>query len=589
VDSDQKFTLIYALVAIILALTVLTYLAVRGQLYWSITLTFLTVACIVAEWQVIRLPQGDSLTLSIIFILLALVFRFQEPTSPMRQAVGALQVITVGSMIGYGLTHHPHPVIVGFYVAHHILSTALAGIVFVELSNRLPYVLLTSFHLIGIIGYVLVLALTSTLLVGPVNKRIVKGEKLPKAEIVYAVFLAPIALIVYYFFESRQLNIASLLLLALPLIGVLVTFRLYVNIDTTYGEINQLYRISQEFVAAMSQEETVQRIAESISQALRELIPRLDGCLIYAHSTDANEYILVNPDPNVEAPAIVIPGRGLLGRAATDATGMVVNEITLRDALSPEEREWPPKMAILAHPMLAEHQNAGILVLMRHGKGFTAEEFRLVSIVANQAGVALHNAQLYEQSRQMADIDRQLGILNQSAFTQQSQRALGRAQISRKPVAVLLGDIDDFRNVNNTYGHQTGDKVLAGIAQLMKNAVDSSGFVGRWGGEEFVITLPNTDEQQAMQIAQRIRKRVEEHEFVADDDRSVHATISIGVAVFPRDAGDFISLHKQADRAAYLAKKTGKNRVCLYEDRKHLIGPSTDEIAAPAVVQEHQK
>jgi diguanylate cyclase (GGDEF)-like protein len=364
---------------------------------------------------------------------------------------------------------------------------------------------------------------------------------------------------------------------------------LYVNIDTTYGEINQLYRISQEFVAAMSQEETVQKISESISQALGELIPRLDGCLIYAHSAEANEYILINPDPDKEAPAIVIPGRGLLGRAAADATGMVVNDITLEDALSAEERKWPAKTAILAHPMLAERQNAGMLVLMRQGKGFTAEEFRLVSIVANQAGVTLHNAQLYEQSRQMADIDRQLGILNQAAFTQQSQRALGRAQIARKPVAVLLGDIDDFRNVNNTYGHQTGDRVLVGVAQLMKRVVNASGFVGRWGGEEFVVTLPNTNEQRALQIAHDIRKRVEEYVFEADDKAPVHATISIGVAIFPRDAADFISLHKQADRAAYLAKKTGKNRVCLYEDRKELIEMSAQEIQPSAVIHEPQQ
>jgi diguanylate cyclase (GGDEF)-like protein len=265
---------------------------------------------------------------------------------------------------------------------------------------------------------------------------------------------------------------------------------------------------------------------------------------------------------------------------------MVVNDITLEDALSAKERLWSPKTAILAHPMRAEHLNAGMLVLMRQGKGFTAEEFRLVSIVANQAGVTLHNAQLYEQSQQWANIDRQLGVLNQAAFTQQSQRALGRAQVDRKPVAVLLGDIDDFRNVNNTYGHQTGDRVLAGVAELMKEVVNSAGFVGRWGGEEFVVTLPNANEQRALQVAEDIRQRVQERVFSADDGSPVRATISIGVAVFPRDAGDFISLHKQADRAAYLAKKTGKNRVCLYEDRKEIIELSTQELQPSPAAQE---
>jgi diguanylate cyclase (GGDEF)-like protein len=253
----------------------------------------------------------------------------------------------------------------------------------------------------------------------------------------------------------------------------------------------------------------------------------------------------------------------------------------MEDALSPAERQWQPKTAVLAHPLFAEQRNIGLLVLIREGKGFTAEEFRLVSIVANQAGVTLHNAQMYEQSRQEADIDRKLRILNQAAFTQRSQQVFGRAQLSNTPVAVLLADIDDFRRVNNTYGHQTGDRVLEDVADIMKQAISEPGFVGRWGGEEFVATLPSMDDQSAVEIADEIRQRVQDHVFQADDGREVRATISVGVAVFPRDAGDFISLHKEADRAAYLAKKTGKNRVCLYEDRKEFIELSNE--VQPAV------
>jgi diguanylate cyclase (GGDEF)-like protein len=362
-----------------------------------------------------------------------------------------------------------------------------------------------------------------------------------------------------------------------------------VNIDTTYGEVNQLYRISREFVAAMSQDETVQKISDSIAQALSELILNVQACLVYAHNAEANEYVLTSLQGDTRAPRDIIPGHGLLGRSVTKATGTVVNDVTLEDALSPEERQWPPKTALLVHPMYAEQQNVGLLVLMRQGKGFTSEEFRLVSIVANQAGVTLHNAQMFEQSKQLADTDRKLGILNQAAFTQQSERAFGRSQLADESVAVLLGDIDDFRKVNNTYGHQTGDRVLIGVASLMKEVIGTKGFVGRWGGEEFAVTLPNTDDRQAYGIADEIRRRVQDSVFLSDEEQQVQATISIGVAVFPRDATDFLSLHKQADRAAYLAKKTGKNRVCLYEDRKEFIELVAEEppatLARP-VVQE---
>jgi diguanylate cyclase (GGDEF)-like protein len=551
-------------------------------------LTFLTAACILSEWRVIRLPQGDSLTLSIILILLALVFR--EPKStPARQAVAALEVIAIGSLVGYGLTHRPPPVRLAFYVGHQILSAALAGVAFVSVSNSFDNWLLTdSFHLPAVIVYVVVLSLSSMLMVSPLNRRILKGDKLPKADLLYTIFLAPIALIVYYFFESRDLSLGSLLILALPLIGVLVTFQLYVNIDTTHGEIKQLYKISREFVAAMSQDETVQRVSASIAAALSELVLGTDACLIYAHNDEANEYILVNKDPSELAPPVIMPNQGLLGRAVLNSAGTIVNDVVLEDALSPVERQWPARTAVIVHPMVAEQRQVGVLVLIRKTKGFNAEEFRLVSIVANQAGGTLHNALMFEQSREMADIDRQLGIFNQAAFTQRSQRAFGRAQMEDKLIAVLLGDIDDFRKVNNTFGHQTGDKVLAGVAKLMKEHVNSSGFVGRWGGEEFVITLPDVDEERAVEMADSIRQAVEQHVFQSDDGREVRATISIGVALFPRDAGDFISLHKQADRAAYLAKKTGKNRVCLYEDRKEVLeaGDEQQPILAGSAIQE---
>jgi diguanylate cyclase (GGDEF)-like protein len=590
VDNDKVFSAIYSSVVIALAVIVLIALSLTGQFHWSLVLTILAAACVLSEWQVINLPRGDGLTLSIILILLTLVFNLGEvkPPPPLPQAVGALEVIALGALVGYGVTHRPPILHLAFYVAHHVLSAAIAGAAFVALSTSLPtWKLLDSFHVVGVVGYVIVLSFSSTLLIGPINRRIIKEEKLPKADILYTILLAPIALVVYYFFESRQLDVISLVILALPLVGVLVTFRLYVNIDTTYGEVNQLYRISQEFVAAMSQEETAQRVSESIIQALSELVPQLDACLVYTYNAEANEYLLMNNGSDL-APSTVVAGYGLLGRGALNRTGVVANDVTLEDALSPDERQWQPKTAVLAHPMYAEQQNVGMLVLVREGKGFKAEEFRLVSIVANQAGVTLHNAQMYEQSREMAETDRQLGLLNQTAFSQRAQRILGRASIAGESVALLYGDIDDFRIVNNTFGHKTGDDVLVGFAQLWREGAGEAGLACRWGGEELAILLPNMNEQQAMERAETIRRTIEDHIFMSDDGREVRVTISTGVALFPRDAQEIIELVKMADRAQYLAKRSGKNRVCLYQDRKELLEEDETQTTVPEPIAQEQ-
>jgi diguanylate cyclase (GGDEF)-like protein len=223
--------------------------------------------------------------------------------------------------------------------------------------------------------------------------------------------------------------------------------------------------------------------------------------------------------------------------------------------------------------MFAQDVQSGILVLVRRQKGFTPQEFRLIGIVANQAGIHLYNAQRYERSQQLADRDRMLGVLNQAAFTRQAQVLLNQAHRAKQPVALLYPDIDDFRVVNNTFGHPTGDKVLVGIANIMQAVVGNTGIVGRSAGEEFFILLPELQDQEAVQVADEIRTRVQESRFDSDDSRKVRVTLSIGVAIFPRDASDFASLKKQADRAAYLAKRLGKNRVCLYQDRQELVEP----------------
>lgn len=581
-DKHQIHSRIYPWTAIAAAAAVLVLLGVTGQFYWSYAITVLTVACILSEWLVIKLPYGDRLTLSIIFVLLTILFQVDR-TSHLTKAVGALQVIGIGSLVGYGLAHRKslynlRPLRSAFYVAHYVWAASLAGLAYVAIARYIPNLLLDSFHLPAVAGYTVVFSLVSSALVGQFNAHILSAhilseEKLPKADLVYTIFMAPIALIVYYFFESRDLSLRSLLILAIPLIGVLATFRLYVNVDTTYGEISQLYEISQEFVAAMSQEEIVRKVVSSIAQAALQLVPQLDAALVYVHNDQANEYLLANESDDGRAPRIIVPGQGWLGRIAVNGIGTIANDVSLENPNYRAELDWPPKTAILVHPMFAQEVQIGILVLVRYKKGFTPQEFRLVGIVANQAGIHLYNAQMYERSQQLADKDRMLGVLNQAAFTQRSQVLLSRARLANHPVALLYPDIDDFRLVNNTFGHPTGDRVLIGIAGIMQAVVGDAGIVGRSAGEEFFVLLPNTQEREALNVADEIRMRVEESVFASDDRREVWVTLSIGVAVFPRDAGDFASLKKQADRAAYLAKRLGKNRVCLYQDRQELVEP----------------
>jgi len=572
VDKHRIYSRIYPWAVIAGGAAILIGLGAFGQYHWSIVLLILLAACACSEWLVVNLPQGDRLTLSIIFVLLALVFNVDR-SPPFHQAVGALTVIAAGSLIGYGLAHRPPLMRLLFYTAHYVWAAFLAGLAFALISEWVPSLFVDSFHLPAVVGYTLVFSLVSGLMVGRLNAHILTGDRLPKADPIYTIVLAPIALIVYYFFRTRDLSIWSLLLLAFPLIGVLATFRLYINIDTTYGEVRQLYQISREFVAAMSQDAVVETAGATITQAIAKLIPELDGCLLYVRNEEANEYLLVHSGKDGPGPRAILPGHGFLGQIAVEGTGTIVNDLTAEPAAKALDAEWPwaEDAALLAYPLFAEKQQAGLLVLIRRRKRFTPQEFRLVGIVANQAAVALHNAVMYERTQHLADRDRLLGVLNQAAFTQRSRQILSRAGQANQVVAMLYPDIDDFRLVNNNYGHPTGDKVLIGVANVMESVVNGAGIVGRSGGEEFFVLLPDADEGKALEVADQIRAQVQDHTFRSLDQQELHVTLSIGVALFPRDASDFESLKKQADRAAYLAKRMGKNRVCLYQDRKELL------------------
>jgi diguanylate cyclase (GGDEF)-like protein len=149
---------------------------------------------------------------------------------------------------------------------------------------------------------------------------------------------------------------------------------------------------------------------------------------------------------------------------------------------------------------------------------------------------------------------------------------LDRARGSGQPVAFMISDIDDFRHVNNTYGHHTGDLVLAELWRLCEQGVKGRGILRRWGGEEFALLLPDADGPQAFVFADQIRRDVQDHVFRSDDGRDVRVTISIGIAVYPRDAQDLFSLHELADHAAHLAKRMGKNKVLLAGELEEGVG-----------------
>ncbi|BBI99087.1 hypothetical protein FGKAn22_07800 [Ferrigenium kumadai] len=176
---------------------------------------------------------------------------------------------------------------------------------------------------------------------------------------------------------------------------------------------------------------------------------------------------------------------------------------------------------------------------------------------------------LQQELERQARTDSLTGISNRRYFMQRAEQELGRSRRFGHTLSMLMLDIDFFKAVNDNHGHAAGDMVLILLAKIACNAVRDVDVLGRIGGEEFAILLPETDTQMAAQVAERLRQEIETASVPIEQGPAIHFTISIGVATLRDDDAGIDALLKHADQALYEAKQTGRNRVCIANAGTH--------------------
>ncbi len=173
----------------------------------------------------------------------------------------------------------------------------------------------------------------------------------------------------------------------------------------------------------------------------------------------------------------------------------------------------------------------------------------------------LHRSLNQAQLRAAARTDPKTGLLNATAWQEEAERELVRARREHRSLAVLIADLDHFKQINDRFGHLVGDRVLGMVANALQAGLRPYDFLGRFGGEEFTVVLPNADGVEAAQIAERLRRDVAMTILELDAGRTVRMTVSIGMAVLDRHGTDLTDLLAAADVALYGAKAAGRNRV----------------------------
>ncbi len=212
-------------------------------------------------------------------------------------------------------------------------------------------------------------------------------------------------------------------------------------------------------------------------------------------------------------------------------------------------------------PTKAKNKVNGIIVAdnLYTQKPISEDDMKIFEMLANHAGLAIENSQLYEMVVHKSRTDSLTGLWNHGFFQDALAEEIGQAQKTKHPLSLIMIDIDDFKKLNDSYGHQKGDLVLTQIAKILKENSREADKLCRYGGEEFAVILPNTPTEQAFAIAERLRQQVADSLFTMANTKAVHLTVSIGLATYPIHATTKEELIMKADKAMYTAKFTGKN------------------------------
>ena len=213
-------------------------------------------------------------------------------------------------------------------------------------------------------------------------------------------------------------------------------------------------------------------------------------------------------------------------------------------------------------PLVVKGEAIGLVELTSRGRP-TSDSGRitLVRTMAHEAAMALENARLYETARNLADRDPLTGFLNHRALHERLAEEVVRAVRSRQPMSVLMLDLDDFKLVNDTFGHLYGDRVLGHVADLVRSTIRASDVAGRFGGDEFALILPDTDRDGAARVAERILDALRTSPLVVEGRRPFTIEASIGMATHPLDGRSGTDLIAVADAGLYGSKGAGGGRV----------------------------
>ncbi len=350
------------------------------------------------------------------------------------------------------------------------------------------------------------------------------------------------------------------------LLNIIANERVFSQLQKAKSEQSKLLAASDELSGALTEKEVVKAALDAAGQ-----ITRFDMAAVALVNGDGRQIVLEATGQHADKIVGTTPaGSGSLAGAALKNRHFL-----------PYRGKFDPKQQILftkntqklfhkmhsamVLPLVVGDKPLGTLTLTSSNQCAYGEEVRTtLQVLSNQLSTSLQNARMVKKLEEMATTDGLTGLANHRIFQEELEKKLASATRFNKELSVVLCDLDHFKQVNDTHGHPVGDVVIKGLAETLKrNVVRDTDLAARYGGEEFVIVCEGTSTQGAVQLAERIRKDMEQQTFHTEQGE-FKVTLSMGVASYPSHAHTRENLVERADAALYMAKKNGRNKVCTW-------------------------
>lgn len=384
-----------------------------------------------------------------------------------------------------------------------------------------------------------------------------------------AIISLPIGYSLYILYTT--MGKVSFLFVGVPFVSLSIILYLYYSSQ----KINEYLHHAADIGHQLAERLQVDEVLDLFIQKVSEMLP-----VDYAYILDVVEGEELQLLRRVEKGEILPPDIAPLKKNEGISGYVWANR---KAAIFHSAKEWqkhakgympPEAQSLLSVPIVRHNEVIGVLFLAsKRKRAYEKSQLIIVDLLCSHFAVAIENAKHYKETKEHSEKCALTKVYNYRFFEKLVAEEYNKLELGqRNELSLVILDLDHFKIINDTYGHQSGNEILCELASRLTKTVGKKGTVARFGGEEFVALLPDVPKEEALEIAETIRQEIAYYPFILQEHigeeeikLSVHVTASIGVATAPADADDSLALIRHADRALYVgAKRAGRNRVAEY-------------------------